>query len=153
MRPTFLADAMLGRLAKWLRMLGYDTVYAPGLSEGEIVRRAFTEGRCLLTRRTSLKGRNDVASLLFVESDHVQEQLRQVILHAGVRPEPDAMFSLCLSCNAALMPLSKEGAEGTVPEYVLQTTRRFSKCPTCGKVFWKGSHVSSMLARLERLFS
>jgi uncharacterized protein with PIN domain len=151
--PTFFADAMLGRLARWLRMLGYDTVYEKVISNESLVARVLTEQRWLLTRdrylvqRKVLRGRHTL-----IVSDHLQDQLRQLQseLHLDLDLS-DKTASRCAACNNILKPIPHEKATSTVPAYVASLHPRFVQCPNCGRIYWPGTHWTHMLARLQYL--
>ncbi|HDP25755.1 MAG TPA: hypothetical protein ENN34_09965 [Deltaproteobacteria bacterium] len=131
----FLCDQNLGRLARWLRILGFDAEYMQSWNE-ERVKTARLENRIILTRNHSLASHE---SAVLVRSDHVQEQLHElaasVDLKAGYRP-----FSRCCVCNNLLEAVSREEVRSLVPEYTYQTQERFSRCPSCTRIYWKGSH-------------
>jgi uncharacterized protein with PIN domain len=149
--PKLLADGMLGRLTKWLRILGYDTTYNPHLDDNELVRRARAEGRWLLTRDHELAGRPGVHSLL-VESERLPAQIAQVRSRVG--PATARPFSRCPVCNAPLVETSPQDVRGQVPPFVLQSHSRFRRCPSCDRIYWPGSHWRRMreqLARFEEL--
>jgi uncharacterized protein with PIN domain len=139
--PTFIADAMLGRLATWLRILGYDTEYFRG-DDAALLVRARSEGRIVLTRDRALVGRREVPRHLFIESDHVAAQVRQVI--AALRLRPGAPTRRCVRCNAVLVPRDKADVLGRVPEYVGTRHEAFWGCPACGRIYWAGSHRRRM---------
>lgn len=145
--PKLLADGMLGRLAKWLRILGYDTAYDPQLDDNELVRRARAEGRWLLTRDHELAGRPGVHSLL-IESEDLLTQLAQVRSQLG--QAKGGPFSRCPVCNAPLVEVSPQEVEGRVPPFVLHSHSRFRRCPSCGKIYWPGSHWDRMQEQLAR---
>jgi uncharacterized protein with PIN domain len=147
---SFVADAMLGTLAKWLRILGYDTLYDPALDDYQLMRLARAEGRVLLTRDRELAGRRGVHALL-IESEDLDGQIRQVM--AGLDLEPDRSFSRCPVCNEPLQPLDREAARARVPAYVAQTHQTFKICPGCQRVYWRGSHWQRMAGRLARFRS
>jgi len=136
-----LADAMLGTLTRWLRTLGYDTLYDPDLSDHELVRLARAEDRVLLTRDRELIRRRNV-KILFITSEQWEEQVRQVLIQLPL-PEP-APFSRCLVCNESLVPIPRSEAWGLVPPYVFVTHEQFSLCPQCNQVFWRGTHWNNM---------
>ncbi|MCS7178265.1 MAG: Mut7-C RNAse domain-containing protein [Anaerolineae bacterium] len=136
-----LADGMLGRLARWLRLLGYDTAYENHADDLELARRARAEGRILLTRDRALAARRGLRSLL-IESEHVQEQVRQVVETLG--PPPHPALSRCSLCNVPLEPATPRQVADRVPPYVLQTQRRFGVCPACRRVYWAGTHLQHM---------
>ncbi len=139
--PRFLADAMLGRLATWLRILGYDTEYDRS-EDGRLVERARREERVLLTRDTGLLRRRDLPRHLFVRSDAVREQLREVMVALGLHPRMDGRR--CLRCNVPLEVRSRAEVEGRVPEFVHASQERFWGCPRCGRIYWAGTHRRHM---------
>lgn len=145
----FAADYMLGRLAKWLRVIGQDVIYGRHLTGWGLIRAARAEKRLILTRDRSLK-KKQPPPLLFIESDDYREQLRQVIAACGLRPE-EKLFSRCLECNTVLKPKEKETVKARVPPYVFSTQERFFSCSTCGRVYWPATHQEKMIAELSRL--
>jgi len=147
--PRLLVDAMLGRLARWLRLLGCDAVLAPNdATDMELVRRARAEGRTILTRDTALARRRGVAVLL-VASMELTAQLRQVVGQLGIGRE--RIGTRCLVCNHELVSLSREDARGRVPLYVWETQHQFHYCPQCDRVYWAGTHWEQMRARLDAI--
>lgn len=146
----FLADSMLGKLAKWLRLLGYDTLYQRDAEDRELVRIALQEDRVLLTRDNELAGRRMVRDrTLFIDSQSTWSQLRQVIRHFGLESE-NSLFTRCLVCNAVLEDIPKSSVEGLVPPYVYQTQDRFQRCPSCSRIYWRGTHVEHVMDVLAR---
>lgn len=148
--PKFIADAMLGKLAKWLRIAGYDTLYFRAGSQRELIEKAREEGRVILTRDTRLISRKDLPANLFIQSDLPAEQLREVCRSFNLTTT-DSALSLCSSCNVPLRRISKEHVERQVPEYIYREHAKFSWCPDCGRVYWPGSHYKTMTERLEGL--
>lgn len=144
----FLADRMLGRLAKWLRILGYDTRYLHHGSRESPRALASREGRVLLTRsRDTWKGHPDS---VLVESDHVREQLRQLAGENWIRPDPGRAFHRCPACNHVLVDADPASARDHVPEYVFYRHRSgFRMCPGCGRYYWSGTHRDRMRTQLE----
>ncbi|MBC7264273.1 MAG: Mut7-C RNAse domain-containing protein [Chloroflexi bacterium] len=147
-QPRFVADAMLGTLAKWLRILGYDTLYDPRADDNELVRLARAEDRLLLTRDVSLARRRGVRTL-FITSEDLEDQLRQVCREA--RLNTNSPFSRCPVCNTPLEDVPRGEAWGQVPPYVFQSHERFALCPQCNQFYWQGTHWDNMRARLRRL--
>ena len=139
---------MLGALAKWLRILGYDALYDPGLDDYQLMRLARAEDRVLLTRDKELARRRGIRTLL-IESQVLEEQLQQVV--AELELEPTTSFSRCPVCNEKLVSLDREAARNRVPAYVARTHEQFRLCPGCGRVYWRGSHWQQMEERLETL--
>ena len=142
MELRFLADAMLGRLAKWLRILGYDTLYNPSWDDLYLVRLARAQDRILLTRDTELARRRGVR-VLVLKSERLEEQVRQ--LHRDLGLGAVAPFSRCPVCNTPLEEISKDQAWGQVPPYVFVTQKEFRLCPSCDRFYWRGSHWEHML--------
>jgi len=148
-----IADGMLGRLAKALRMLGFDVAYDPFIDDRELIRRAAAEGRVLLTRDTGLVCRRDLPPHVFVRSDHVPEQLAQVAREADLQLDARGTLTRCTVCNGPLDMADRESVRGEVPPYVYQTQREFARCPGCGRIYWRGTHVERMRRRIEQLLS
>jgi uncharacterized protein with PIN domain len=148
----FVADCMLGKLAKWLRLTGFDTVYSCEAEDAELARIALREDRILLTRDGELAGRRMIRGrTLFIESGETGKQLRQVIEHLGIDPDVSQFFTRCAVCNEPIEDIPKESVEGKVPPYVFRTQDRFRKCPTCGRIYWRGTHVDHVAQALERV--
>ena len=145
--PRFAVDAMLGRLARWLRALGFDTSYQPELADAVLVQRAHEECRVLLTRDRHLLRELRPQRALEIRQDDPLEQLRGVVaaLELG---GPVAMFSRCMLCNTALSaPLAP--TELPALDFALPALAR--RCPTCGRIYWEGSHARRMREALERV--
>ena len=144
----FVVDAMLGTLAKWLRILGYDTQFDPDLNDHQLVHLARAESRVLLTRDRELARRRGV-HVLFVTSENLDAQLGQVLTQLSL--EPDQSFSRCPVCNELLVEMDRETAWSQVPAYVAQTQETFKSCPACQRIYWRGTHWQRMDAQLARL--
>ncbi len=144
----FIADTMLGRLARWLRILGYDTVYPGQESDQRLARLASEENRILLTRDRELASRKGFRKLL-IRSDLLSEQLAQVREELGLSLT-GRTFSLCLICNRPLEEVDKDQAQERIPPYVLQTQKTFSRCPQCHKVYWAGTHLDHMQSLMKK---
>ncbi len=147
--PRFLADAMLGRLARWLRMLGYDTVYDPG-EDQVLLERAWREGRLFLTRDTRLLRRRRLPPHLFIQSDQVTTQVRQVLSALGL-PRTAGPTRRCLRCNGVLEPRRKDEVVGLVPEFVWSEHQAFWRCPDCARIYWPGTHRQRMEEAIRAL--
>ena len=150
MPPRFAVDKMLGRLATWLRLLGYDATYGSHLGGRSLVRHARAEGRTILTRDRRLLRDPQVPPALFVNSTHFREQLRQVIA-AFKLDAAHKMFSRCALCNVPVAPVAKEQVASRVPPYVLETQAEFLRCPKCHRIYWSATHVDHMRAELQGL--
>ena len=148
---TFVADCMLGKLAKWLRILGFDVAYFRRAEDPELVALARREGRVLLTRDSGLIERSARRpDRLFVRSDDWRDQVVQVLdeydLWGQVRPN-----TRCLHCNLPLKPLSRERARNLVSPYVGERAASFAVCGGCGRVFWPGTHYGDMERKIAAL--
>ncbi len=142
----FLADKMLGKLAKWLRILGFDTIYLayPALPE---IREQAAQGRIFLTRNRSLL--HNVPGAVFISSDHVGSQLGQLFKTGHIDLKEEMWFSRCILCNVPLTNVSNEEVDTLAPEYVRRTVSSFARCPLCGKVYWPGSHLNRIKERIR----
>jgi uncharacterized protein with PIN domain len=145
---AFAVDKMLGRLARWLRILGHDVAYGPHLGGRTLASCARREGRLLLTRDTRLVRDPDLPPHLFVASDHFREQLRQV---AAAVPLGGRFLGRCLDCNRPIEPVEKDAVRERVPPYVFATQAAFHRCSGCGRLYWAATHRTRMLAELAAL--
>lgn len=141
---------MLGRLAKWLRILGYDTLYLGDVEDHVLAKVAIAQRRVLLTRDMELAGKRGFTSLL-IRSGNLREQLIQVIEELGLKLESEVWLSRCPLCNHLLLPVHKESVRGEVPAYVFATQERFVRCLHCHKVYWPGTHLDRIMEELEKL--
>jgi len=147
----FIADRTVGKLAKWLRILGYDTVYWHSDDLQGLLRRARHEGRTLLTKDTKLcKGRGSVRALLIGE-DNPFLQLKEVVRYFRLPVNKAKLFSRCLICNTPLESVDPAEVKEVVPDYIYHTHQEFSRCPSCRKIYWAGTHYDHMAAVVERL--
>jgi len=147
----FLADSSLGRLSRWLRILGYDTIYWRGEADRMFLRKAEREGRAVLTRRKDVLARQHLGIILFVESDRVEDQIVEVFGKMGLRPEPEKLFTVCLRCNESLKEAAPDEVRPHVPDYVFRTQKSFRVCPKCHGVYWPGTHRDRALSVLQRV--
>jgi uncharacterized protein with PIN domain len=139
---------MLGRLAKWLRILGYDTAYLADTDDFAVMRMARAEGRLILTRDHGLAERPGVESLL-VKSENLEDQLKQV--QEALGPPPNPSFSRCPVCNQVLTSPTARVVAQNVPPYVQRTQDDFAWCAACERVYWPGSHRNRMQQLVDRL--
>ena len=145
-RPRFVADSMLGSLARWLRMLGCDTVYKKDLEDGELARLASAEKRIVLTRDKDLAKE---PGAILIESDDLDSQLK--LVSEKCRLSFDEELIRCSTCNGELEEIPKETAKERVPEGAFENNDRFWKCSDCQKVFWHGSHWKGIEKRFRDL--
>ncbi|MGR3311472.1 MAG: Mut7-C RNAse domain-containing protein [Candidatus Brocadiales bacterium] len=160
----FIADAMLGRLARWIRIIGYDVEYYRVISDNELVRRAIAYNRILLTRDTALANRIRLRRMrrcLYIRSEDYLEQLKQVVKHfcLNVRLPPEAdspffrqarIFSRCTICNDQLHYIEKAVVKDRVPPFIYQTQNTFMECPKCMRIYWRGTHRKQIIERLNK---
>ena len=136
--PLFAVDIMLGKLAKWLRLMGFDTFYSNTAEDDFLMDLALKEKRILLTRDRPLVARMGEAAY-FVRNILLPEQLKEVATRFKLNH-----FHLpgrCSVCNGSLVSISKSSVEGQVPPYVFQTQEDFFQCESCGKLYWGGTHI------------
>ncbi len=134
----FIADTMLGRLARWLRLMGCDVEYPRRATDDELLFMALVERRKLLTRDVALAKKAGAAAYL-VRANSLWDQLREVASQFGLRME--LRLRRCPVCNGEVVEVPRESVEGAVPRYTFLTHRRFWRCSRCGKIFWRGSHI------------
>lgn len=149
--PQFVVDSMLGRLARWLRIFGFDTWYFREIDDRELLKIHQDTGRVLLTRDTRLLRCRGVGPRVFVRSDGWKEQLQEVVVGLSLDLSREAMLTRCLLCNRPLERLSPEEAYGRVPDHVASSTATFRACGSCGKVYWPGTHRKGMEEVFSRL--
>ena len=150
MTMSFYADRTLGRLAKWLRILGFDTVSEIDASKSG----ADCSGndRIRLSRKKIFCEQDPTGDWIAIESDHVMDQVRQVIKTMEITFDMINPFSRCLKCNTQLETADKQTVRHLVPDYVWETTVSFNRCPTCRKIYWPGSHHSRIMKTVQALF-
>jgi uncharacterized protein len=148
--PRFVADVMLGRLAKWLRIAGFDVLYSNRFSDNELVKISNSEGRVLLSRDTRLLIRKAVHQFVFLESQDLRAQIRQIFKTLNIAAIP-LLLTRCITCNEALQNTARDSVHDLVPPFVYATQESFKSCPRCGRVFWPGTHRASVIRNLEEL--
>lgn len=161
----FIADSMLGRLARWLRLLGYDTLYYPEIEDRILLKIAREENRILLTRDTRLikvrelqqnteesrekrVERIQTKYFLLIENNPF-DQLKTVITAFNLKDF--SVMNRCAVCNAALDSITKEEVKNLVPEYVYHASDIFKQCSNCGKLYWKGTHPEKFRKKLSEI--
>jgi uncharacterized protein len=144
----FVADSMLGKLAKWLRILGYDTLYQSYYRPG-VIDHIMKEDRCLLSRHKETV--DQYTDALLLAADRVGEQLAELKQAIPLKSDQSNWFSRCLMCNVLLKEAKEGKAWGNVPEYVFyQNIKGIRFCPSCGRYYWPGSHRTKMLNQLSK---
>lgn len=144
----FLLDCMLGSLAKWLRLMGYDATYAQ-LEDDLLILKARNEKRVLLTRDAEL-ARHSYRKLgvhtFLIKSTNLTEQLKEVTSEFNLKPKET---SFCPLCNVGLKPAKKKSIIGKIPPYVFKTQERFTQCPECHRLYWRGTHWQNFKSTLK----
>jgi uncharacterized protein with PIN domain len=136
----FITDASLGKLAKWLRLLGYDTLVFPKEAGREMLRLAAAEGRIVLTKRHDMLERQFCGNLFLVVGVDLGSQLNDVISKFSLKINQQKMFGICLKCNERLYPVTPEEVRNLVPPFVFENCTQYNKCPRCQNVYWAGTH-------------
>ena len=139
---------MLGRTARWLRALGYDTAYEPHVEDAELVRRAVTERRIVLTKDRRIPEEWRIGGVVVLEGEGPVEALREIDRRVGLEWRRE-LFTLCLECNVALERATPGQVEAKAPPRVREEHDEFRRCPACERVYWPGGHVRRLRARLE----
>jgi uncharacterized protein with PIN domain len=145
----FVADVMVGKLARWLRVLGFDVVYSNTLEDDAILKLSQSEDRIVLTRDTGLASRCRAGQCVLIESVRHKQQVRQVLDAFGLKRFN--VLSRCIECNTPLDPTDKEAVFERIPPYVYLTQDRFAVCPSCGRVYWHGTHADDIFKFLMDL--
>lgn len=142
----FIADAMLGRLARWLRLLGFDTLYQIDISDAELLRIARQENRIVLTRDTHFLRFKDFTDYFLINSNDTFDQLSEVITGLNISGFKHAR---CTACNGIFTNIqNKREVKGLVPDYVYIHINRFMRCNDCGNIYWEGSHIKRFMERV-----
>ncbi len=154
METKFIVDNNVGKLAKWLRIMGYDTLFFNGMDDSRMIATALAEGRVILTRDTQIMKRRVVTEghikAILIKGDKPEQQMRQVIatLNLNCLYKP---FTICLECNQPLIARSKPEVKDLVPAYVFQTQDQYMECPACHRIYWRGTHWQAMTRKLAKL--
>jgi uncharacterized protein with PIN domain len=154
METRFIADNNVGKLARWLRLMGYDTLLFKQKDDDRMIKTALSEDRVILTKDAQFMKRrlvtNGTLKTVHIEQNAPKLQVQEVVKVLGLdyhfRP-----FSLCLECNRALMPRSKDAVRDLVPARVSETQTQYTQCPACHRVYWPGTHWQAMGKELQDL--
>ncbi len=152
MGTRFIADNNVGKLARWLRLIGYDTLLFKQKDDGQMIRIALSEDRVILTKDAQFMRRRLVTDgkvrTVHVKHDDPRLQVQEVVRTLKLDYHFKA-FSLCLECNRALVARDKEEVKNLVPAHVFETQARYTQCPTCHRIYWPGTHWQAMSKRLQ----
>ncbi len=146
----FIVTKELGRLAKWLRILGFDAEYLRVDKVSTAVIIALRDGRIILTRNSRL-GRHGGIKILNIKSDNLKHQIRQIMMELKIKPNIENMFLRCVICNKILKGVDKEQIKDSVPEYVYKTQQDFYQCPMCQRIYWQGTHWGNVKKTLKEI--
>lgn len=150
----FIVDQNVGRLAGWLRMMGFDSEFFTGGDDSEMVKQAYAEGRVLLTRDTGIIKRRMVSTgqirAVLFHSEEPEQQMRQLLAEFDLIRQANP-FTICLECNRRLVEKNGDDVEARVPPYVFATQTRYMECPVCRRIYWRGTHWQAMKKKLEEL--
>ena len=149
-RPKFAADLMVGRLARWLRTAGFDTI---DINEDDFeasLRKAEGESRWLLTRRQQVKFKG--AGTILLDSENWRTQFAKVMNHFSLTADALEMMVRCNRCNVLLTTVDSSAVKGLVPPYVQKTHRTFHQCTKCKRVYWMGTHIEKIQRELNEVF-
>ena len=148
----FIIDQNVGKLAKWLRMMGFDSLFFSGEDDSQMVRQALVEDRILLTRDTGIMKRRVVTSgrlkAVLMESEEPEQQMRQIVSAIDIKSQSQP-FTICLECNQPLIERNPSEVKDRVPPYVYKTQTKYMECPECHRIYWRGTHWKAMLNKLD----
>lgn len=147
--PRFIADCHLGKLAKYLRLMGFDTLFFPHIEDKKLLSIANEENRIILTRDRRLSQRKN-APVFFLEPTDTKAQLKTLIDYYKLKEHP-AHFSRCIVCNTPLKVIDKDKIIDSLPEKVKKYFDYFEYCPTCDRIYWQGDHYRHMMEFLEQV--
>ncbi|MBI5633055.1 MAG: Mut7-C RNAse domain-containing protein [Nitrospirae bacterium] len=148
----FIADAMLGRLAKWMKIMGCDVAYYRRIEDRELVHLALKDNRMILTRDTLLVRRKRAKGNFFlVEGNSYKDQLKQVAKQFSLNPYEN-LLTRCIECNIPLTEIDREKVKELIPEYVYGNQKNFLTCPGCGRIYWPATHKDGIMKTLEEIF-
>jgi hypothetical protein len=149
----FLCDQMLGTLAKWLRIYGYDTFYANSeMDDPKLLQISKNENRTLITRDKNLiqTARRENLKTIDIKTTDIDEQLHIVL--GGIKIDKTKVLSRCILCNTKVEEIKKKDIKGTVPEKAFNNNEKFWFCKKCNKIYWKGSHYEKMFEKINEIF-
>ncbi len=152
MEHLFIVDRSLGTLAKWLRLLGFDTAYEPEVPTGEFYTPK-DDPRILITRSKKIQKRWGAREHVFISSNLLVEQLKQVVDQIGIGRDDIRPFSKCLHCNLPIDRIDKNEVYGLVPDYIWESHDTFNRCKRCKRIYWSGSHAERSMEMIESIFN
>ena len=148
----FIVTQELGRLAKWLRILGYDTAYFKESKSGSLIIQALREDRIILTRNQHLP-KSAGLKIILITGERPPQQIGQLLKQLKAPLNCDMMFKRCVLCNTCLRRIDKAQVKARVPEYVFDTQESFWTCPGCRRIYWLGTHWGNVQKALKEIGS
>jgi uncharacterized protein with PIN domain len=146
----FIVTRELGKLAKWLRIFGYDTEYFTRPGHSSLIIQALRDERIILTRNHRLPKSAGI-KIVLLENEKIKAQIREVLKELKISPNCDMMFSRCIICNLELENTDKEKIKDKIPEYVFNTQDNFRTCPACQRIYWLGTHWGNVQTTLNEI--
>jgi uncharacterized protein with PIN domain len=145
----FRVDRPLGKLVKWLRLLGYDAISDSLPDKMVLTRASRSDNRIWITNAKQME---TIEGLIHISTNKPIDQLRQIIIALNIQRQALKPFTRCSLCNCKLIAVDRAGVRGQVPDYIWETHRQFRSCDFCNKIFWPGSHVDRQRRIIDRLF-
>ena len=152
MIPYFAAEKTLGKLAKWLRLIGFDTLYDTGISTEDFIDN-LDSNRILLTRTQRIRNQSLQCKSIFIRSDHWVDQLGQLVIELNLTADQTRPFSRCLYCNVPIVNAEKDSFRGRVPDYIFEIQEQFRRCPKCNRIYWPGTHTTRSMQKIQQVFN
>ncbi|MCM8766595.1 MAG: Mut7-C RNAse domain-containing protein [Candidatus Omnitrophica bacterium] len=146
----FITDGMCGGLARWLRLIGYDTLYFNIQRKIELIRIAEKEKRIILTKDKKFAEKYPEI-VFYIEGEDTYSQFKEVVKKFDLEIKEENLFKRCSICNTKLEEITKEKVKNRVPEYVYQNKEKFALCSKCNKIYWEGDHCKYIRERLRNL--
>jgi uncharacterized protein len=147
----FVCDRMLGKLACWLRILGYDTLYNPDEPVSAILPQLTESNRILLTRSPRLLRKISYPWKRWIQSEIWEEQIRQVIAEFNLDTQR-YLFTRCSACNSPVEKVDSANVKDRIPSYIAETVDALFQCPSCRRIYWKGTHCENIMAKLNAVY-
>ncbi|MCX6005105.1 MAG: Mut7-C RNAse domain-containing protein [Chloroflexi bacterium] len=152
MEPKFIVDSNVGKLAKWLRMMGYDALFFDEEDDGRMVKIALAQGRIIITKDSEFMKRRVITAgrvkAILVSGDNSELQMQKVIdtLQLNIEYRP---FTRCIECNVELISRERGDLEQVVPARVFAIQEQYMECPSCHRIYWRGTHWQAMSQKLK----
>jgi len=148
--PKFVLDVHLGKLTRYMRMMGFDTIYKNNYNDDGLIKISLDDKRTILTRDREILKRNDVTHGHWVRNENPEEQLKEIIERFDLKDQIKE-FTRCLECNDLLKKVEKELVIEKLPPKVKEWYNEFFLCPQCNRIYWKGSHYERMQELISRI--